>query len=201
MKLRIILVCTALLFYFTAFTQAEKKMKKNLTVFISVKLDSDAPIRFESLYPNKHGWDKVVQNFISIFLASGFNVGDTQISGKNPRYSLIMDYGYGYVNPQYRIQYKNLKGQIVDLSNNSEVVGTFSYNGNFELDDVVNAIAAKIKTYVILNNPGLQKRNTQSNPVQKSKEEKLKELKDLFEKNLITKEEYDREKKRVLEEQ
>lgn len=201
MKARIILVCIALAFCFTAFSQDEKKMNKHLTVFVSVKLDSKAPIKFDRLNPDKHGWDKVVQSFTSTFLANGFNVVDTKTSSKDSGYSLIMDYDYGYVIALYRMQYSNLKGKIVDLSNNSVVVGTFAYDGKYELENVSNAIAAKTKTYVVVSSPDLQKKDPKNNPVQKSKEEKLRELKDLFDKNLITKEEYEREKKRVLEEQ
>ena len=105
------------------------------------------------------------------------------------------------------MQYDNLRGQIIDINNNSEVIGTFIYDGRFETDDISSAIASAIKS----KNPVIVKteerkvdiKKTEPQNIQsgKSKEDRLRELKNLFEKELITKEEYEKAKQKILEEQ
>ena len=194
MKAKFILLTITSILSFAAFAQDAKKMSKHLTVFVTGKFDSRSPISFTRMNPNKHGWDNVTADFKTVFLKYGFNVIDAVSGNTNSGYTLTMDYAYGYVISQYRMQYSNLKGQIVDLNNNSTIVGNFEYNGRFEVENVANAIAIRLKAVPIKDTTEPQKLTA------KSKEERLRELKDIFDKQLITKDEYEREKKRVLEE-
>ncbi len=107
------------------------------------------------------------------------------------------------------VQCKNFTGQIVDLNNDSEVVATFSYSGNFDMDAVAQAVAEKLNeaktndsTKIIVTDTSKisAPTNTSTNPIPKTKEEKLIELKQFYEKQLITKEEYEEQKKKVLAE-
>jgi len=114
------------------------------------------------------------------------------------------------------MQYFDLRGQIIDVNKNSEVLGTFAYDGRFEPDNIGEAIASRLKE----KNPAIIKEEvridipkdeiksdskeneittTTSKPT-KSKEDRLIELKNLFDKNLISKEEYERARKKIIEE-
>lgn len=139
MKTTEILTITLLIIGINCFAQDAKKMNKYLTVFASDKFDPKASVSFERKNPDKHGWDEISMEFKNAFALNGFKVDDA------PKYAFVMDYGYKYVISQYRMQYRDLKGQIVDLSNNKEVVGTFNYNGRFETNLVPDAIAKKLK--------------------------------------------------------
>jgi hypothetical protein len=105
------------------------------------------------------------------------------------------------------MQYFDLRGQIIDINKNSEVLGTFSYDGRFNTDEIAVVIvsALKNKNPVIVKEEEKKveiiKTEPQTTQTGKSKEDRLKELKNLYEKELITKEEYDRAKQKILEEQ
>lgn len=171
------------------FAQDAKKMKKHLTVTYTSAFDKTASISFDRTNPDKHGFDDVSAAFKNAFSSQKFTVSD------NPRYVLTMDYKYGYVISQYRMQYSNLTAQVLDLNNNKTVVATIVYDGKFELNPVAEAVATELMKAASLASP-----EKQNNSKAKSKEEKLIELKGLFEKQLITKEEYEREKAKVLAE-
>lgn len=107
------------------------------------------------------------------------------------------------------VQCKNFTGQIVDLNNDSEIIATFSYSGNFDMDAVAQAIAEKLNEAKTLDSsPAIIVADTskgstsgtliKSSP--KSKEERLIEVKQFYEKQLITKEEYEEQKKKILAE-
>lgn len=172
------------------FAQDAKKMKKHLTVTYISAFDKTASISFDRTNPDKHGFDEISAAFKNAFVSQKFIVSD------NPRYILTMDYKYGYVISQYRMQYSNLTAQILDLNNNKTVVATVVYDGKFELKPVAEAVATELMK---APNPTTSENKNTSKP--KSKEEKLIELKGLFEKELITKEEYDRAKKKILDEE
>ena len=195
-----VLIVTACL-YFSSFAQSEEKMMKHLTVEITSKIDSKYPIMFDRLNPKKHGWEKNLESFKSAFITSGFNVVDSSDAiNASVGYKFVMDYDYGYVISQYRMQYKNLTGHIVDLSNNSSIIGVFNYNGRYELGNVAVAIASRFKAFISQSNNDNQTTEPKKGAEAKTKEEKLKVLKDLFEKQLINKEDYDRQKQKILDE-
>ncbi len=82
------------------------------------------------------------------------------------------------------------------------------YDGRFDTDDISNAIASALKNRnpIILKEEEIKQDSKSSSVSQsaqagKSKEERLRELKDLFEKQLINKEEYEKAKQKILEEQ
>ena len=171
------------------FAQDAKKMKKHLTVSYTSAFDKTASISFDRTNPDKHGFDDISAAFKTAFASQNFTITN------NLKYVLTMDYKYGYVISQYRMQYSNLTAQVLDLSNNRTVVATIVYDGKFELKPVAEAVATELMKATI---PTESKKQNTSNP--KSKEEKLIELKGLFEKQLITKEEYEREKAKILAE-
>ena|SRR6218665_999611 len=121
------------------FAQDAKKMAKHLTVTVNPKFDKTQPISFDRKNPEKHGFDDIAAQFRNAFIAQGFTIND------KPRYLFVMDYDYGYVISGYRFQYSNLTGEVVDLQNNREVVGTFVYDGRFEINMVPPAVATAFK--------------------------------------------------------
>ena len=178
----------------TTFAQDAEKMRKHLKVTYSDKYDKTATISFDHKNPNKHGFDEISAAFRNAFVSHHFTVKD------NPQYILSMDYGYLYSIPRYRMQYSNLTAEIIDLNNNRTVIATIVYNGKFELDAISDAVAVELNKAItpkVAGTPSVEKQNT---PTIKSKEDKLAELKNLLEKNLISKEEYDRARKKIIEE-
>jgi hypothetical protein len=171
------------------FAQDANKMKKHLTVTYTPAFDKTASISFDRTNPDKHGFDDISAAFKNAFVSQKFTVSN------NAQYVLTMDYKYGYVISQYRMQYSNLTAQILNVNNNKTVVATIVYDGKFELIPVAEAVANEL-----MKAPTLIGSEKQSTSKPKTKEEKLSELKNLFEKQLITKEEYEREKAKVLAE-
>src|SRR5258706_16422008 len=104
--LKILLTAVLALVSLCSFSQNEKKLKKNLSVFVSEPIDKDATISFDRKNPEKHGWEYAVKKFEEAFSANGFKVGQ---SGVNHRYIFVMDYDYGYKISAYKMQYTNLK--------------------------------------------------------------------------------------------
>lgn len=141
-RLNVLLTAIFALVSLCSFSQNEKKLKKNLSVFVSEPLDKDAIISFDRKNPDKHGWEYADKKFEEAFSANGFKVGQ---SGSNHHYIFVMDYDYGYKISAYKMQYTNLKGEIFEASNRSHPIGTFSYMGRYENDDVAQAIALQLK--------------------------------------------------------
>ncbi len=193
MKFLLINIAIALLPVFI-FAQDAKKMRKHLTVTYTSTFDKTASISFERTNPDKHGFDDISAAFKNAFISQKFTVSD------NSRYILTMDYKYGYVISQYRMQYSNLTAQILDLHNNKTIVATIVYDGKFELKPVADAVAAELQKSITPKASDTTNSEIKNTLKPKSKEEKLIELKGLFEKELITKEEYEREKTKVLAE-
>ena len=107
------------------------------------------------------------------------------------------------------MQYFDLRGQLLNQLNNSEVIGSFSYDGRFNPDDIANAIATELKKksltvikeeekVTVLKEEVKATKETKTGDV-KTKEERLIELKALFDKGLITKEEYELARKKIIE--
>ena len=197
-----ILTFTATLLCLTIMAQGERKLNKNFSFVLTGKLDTVASFSIEQR-AKRSGWGEFYGELSQALIANGFSViGNDYISKHS--YSILIDYGRSF--SAGKMQYSHLSGQIIDLSNKSEVIGTFTYSKRFEVDDISKAIASALKN----NNPIIikeeaqqkttQKIEPQSLNSQKSKEDRLKELKTLFEKELITKEEYDRAKQKIIEE-
>ena len=173
------------------FGQDAAKMRKHLTVTYTNKFDKTASISFDHNNPDKHGFEEISAAFKNAFVSHNFTVKD------NSQYVLTMDYKYIYVISQYRMQYSNLTAQIIDMNNNKTVVATIVYDGKYELDPVAEAVAVELNKAVSAT-PVVEK---QSSTKPKSKEEKLSELKNLYEKQLITNEDYDKQKAKILAEE
>ena len=170
-----------------SFSQTEKKMKKNFSLTISQNLNNDYPISFERKNPDKHGWDDSKMQLESAFSSIGFKV----LSSDNatPHYTILIDYDYGYMISTYKMQYSNLRGTIVDASNNNTIIGSFTYTGRYDNDELAKGFANKLKEAI---------NKSSSSTVSTSKESKLKELKELLDKKLITQEDYDNQKQKIL---
>ena len=102
------------------------------------------------------------------------------------------------------IQCKNFTGQIVDLNNDSEIIATFSYSGNFDMNAIADAVADKLNAAKTYNKSTADEIVTPDSLTVKSKpktkEDRLVELKGFYEKELITKEEYEKQKAKILAE-
>lgn len=193
MKTKNVLIITMLFIAISGIAQDAKKMAKNLTVIPTAEFDKTASISFDRKNPEKHGFEDISAMFKNAFVGKKFKVQE------NPQYLLVMDYDYGYVISGYRFQYSNLTAEIVDLNNNRTVVATIVYKGRFEIDAIAEAVAVELDKTVAPENSAVKKTEpTKSAP--KTKEEKLVELKQLYEKQLITKEDYDEQKKKILAE-
>ena len=191
------------------FAQGEKKLSKNFSFVISGGLDTISSFSIEQRV-KRSGWGEFNGALTQSLVSKGFHVIN---NGKSIHsYKIIIDYGRGFF--ASKMQYFDLRGQIIDINNNSEVLGTFAYDGRFEPDNIGEAIALKLKE----KNPTIIKEDvtieigkeeikndlkdnetTNSNQT-KSKEDKLIELKNLLDKNLISKDEYDRARKKIIEE-
>jgi hypothetical protein len=203
MRIKNILIFSLLIVSASTFAQDAKKMAKNLSVTPTEQFDKTAPIFFDRKNPEKHGFEDISAMFKNAFIKEKFTVKE------NPRFLLLMDYDYGYVISGYRFQYSNLTAEVVDLNNNKTVVATIVYKGRFEIDAVADAVAAELaKTNIPANSKTTKTEVSQNEtlitPAQKTitktKEEKLVELKQFYDKQLITKEEYQEQKKKVLAE-
>lgn len=127
------------------FSQDAIKMKKHLTVFVTDKYKSNIPVCFERENPNKHGWDNFSEIFKTAFVSRDFKI--LTVSDTCRKYIIEMDYDYGYAIYAYRMQCANLKGRIIDINNNREIIGTINYNGRFEIENVATAIAIELKIH------------------------------------------------------
>ena len=195
MKSKSALALIFLIFSSCALAQNSKELRKDLIVLTTSKFDSRGMIFFERKNPKKHGWDKVNSVFSETFSLAGFNVAKTPST--KSKYIFLIDYDYGYLIAAYKMQYSDMKGEILDTENNLEVVGSFSFHGRYNNDNVAEAMAINLKNKTSVNIT----KEEQVNKVKKSKEDKLRELKELFEKELISKEEYETSKKKILEEE
>jgi hypothetical protein len=173
---RILFLLSALLIAFTTpcFGQNERKMSKNLRVMTSPKFSRDASFTFRPL-PNDPGVviDALKNAFVFVGFKV---VSETSINNKKEkeitttsegdtiktkfigertnyvksRYLVTVNYFWIISEPQGivpgGIQCKDIRGQIVDLDNDSEIVATFSYDGNFDVNPVADAIASKIRS-------------------------------------------------------
>ena len=208
MKCKIILVLTAMTLSLAGVAQGEWKLNRNFKFVVTGKLDTIASFSIEQRV-KRSGWGEFSGALTQAFIAKGFPVINKETLNSSHSFSITIDYGRGFF--ASKMQYFDLRGQIVDINKNSEVLGTFSYDGRFDPDDIAIAIASALKS----NNPVIVKEEekkevvkevikesqTQNTKPTKSKEERLIELKNLFEKGLITKEEYDRAKQKILDEQ
>ena len=193
---------------FTVAAQGEWKLNKNFKFVITGKLDTIASFSIEQRV-KRSGWGEFSGALSQAFIAKGFPVINKETMNTKHSFKIIIDYGRGFF--ASKMQYFDLRGQIVDINQNSEVLGTFSYDGRFDPDNIAVAIAStlKDKNPVIVKEEEkkevikevVKENQTQNAKPTKSKEERLIELKNLFEKGLITKEEYDRAKQKILDEQ
>ena len=203
MKYKFILTVIALAFCYSTNAQSERKLNKNFSFVITGKLDTISS--FSIGYTTKRsGWGEFYGALTQSLISKGFKVINQGNSYFRHSFKINIDYSRGFFAGS--MQYENLRGQILD--NNSEVVGTFMYDGRFDTDDISNAIASALKSkYPIIVKEEEIKQDSkppsvsQSAQSGKSKEERLRELKDLFEKQLINKEEYEKAKQKILEEQ
>lgn len=201
MKIIFSLIISTFLFSNSTFCQNSRKLEKYLIVTTVDSFDSTYPIYFERKNPNKHAWETVSNYFKKAFTSYGFTVlnampNETERSSK---YIIILDYVYEYAIARYKWQHSNLTGQIVDMNNPSIIIGTINYDGKYNPSELSEGIAARLKSItrkIHISNSNSKKTKTQV----KSKEERLQELKGFFEKELITKEEYEAEKKKILSE-
>lgn len=204
MKYKVILVLTVIFINYTALAQGERKLNKNFSFVTTEKLDSIAAFSIEARV-KRSGWGEFYGSLTQAFIAKGFPVVNKENLRSAHSFCIVVDYGRGFSSG--KMQYFDLKGQIIDINGNSEVLGSFSYDGRFNTDEISVAIASalKDKNLVIVKEeqrkPELVKNEPENKQIGKSKEDRLRELKNLFEKELITKDEYESSKKKILEEQ
>ena len=193
---KLILSAFLLFINFSIYSQDEKKLDKYLKVFVNKEFNANQTISFELKNPGKGGWEQASLYFKNAFVSHGFSVVDSKAG--NPKYTIIVDYAYFYLIYAYKMQYAKLAGSIVDNENNLEVVGTFTYQEKFDLDALPDVIASKLSKHVSSNTN--TPKETNINFPSKSKEDKLREVKLYYEKELITKDEYEEQKRKILSE-
>ncbi|MBL0182686.1 MAG: SHOCT domain-containing protein [Chitinophagaceae bacterium] len=201
MKWKSLLAVMAIFIYVASFAQGDRKLSKYLTINISGKMDTVSAFSIDKNTPKRAGWGIIYSAFTKAFISAGLPVVEKANAASSHSYNIMIDYEY------HGTQFSNLRGQIVDVSNGSQIIGTITYEKKFEVDDISSGIADNIKS----KNPVIQKaeikkdnlvkEETQNMKQGRSKEDRLRELKDLFEKQLITKEDYDKAKQKILEEQ
>lgn len=198
------LVLATLLISINSFAQGQKKLDKNFSFVITGQLDTVASFSLDTRV-KRSGWGDFNGALTHAFVSKGFHVNSRENLNSKHSFSLVIDYGRGFF--AGKMQYFDLKGQILSINTNSEVVGTFTYDGRFNTDEISEAIATALKSKnpVIVKEEERKveviKNESQNNQTRKSKEDRLRELKNLYEKELITKEEYEKAKQKILEEQ
>lgn len=211
MKYKITFALLILFSSLSVFAQGDKKLSKNFSFVITGGLDTISSFSIEQRV-KRSGWGEFSGALTQSLVSKGFRVINNGKS--NHSYMIIIDYGRGFF--ASKMQYFDLRGQIIDENNNSEVLGTFAYDGRFEPDNIGEAIASRlkeinpliIKEEVKIDIPKEEvKSESKDNEIitttikpTKSKEERLMELKNLYDKNLISKEEYERARKKIIEE-
>jgi len=120
----------------------------------------------------------------SIYHPSGYAILRAVINGNTVTFNgWYKQQGYGAM---YELEKEN-----PNLKNYKRII----YFTNSSTWNLMNKVADNLK------NENTNRVNTQAAaPVKRSKEERLRELKDLFGKELITKEEYERAKQKILDE-
>jgi lipocalin len=156
---------------FNILAQKPDKMKKNLKVFVNENFDRKSLFVFERTIDDgsvigafKNAF--TVNGFKVISETSTSRTAEIEES-KNKRgdtterklslsttnyvkanYIVTISYDLEVTNDrgfiQGGVQCKNIRGQIVDLDNESQIIATFSYIGNFDADPVANAVATEL---------------------------------------------------------
>ena len=142
MKYKIIFALTAIMISCSVIAQGEWKLDKNFSFVITQKLDTIASFSIETRV-KRSGWGEFYGSLTQAFIAKGFPVINKENLNSKHSFSVIIDYGRGFF--ASKMQYFDLRGQIIDINNNSEVLGTFSYNGRFNTDNISVAIASALK--------------------------------------------------------
>ena len=206
MNLKLIWTLLAVFISLSAISQGERKLGKHFSFVVTGKLDTVSSFSIVQRV-KRSGWGEFSGALTQSLIAKNFSVVGENLAAPHG-ISIVIDYGRGFF--ASKMQYFDLRGQIVSQINNSEVVGSFSYEGRFNPDEIADAIADELKkknlivikeeqTQAVINKEIPVKRETKLTGV-KSKEDKLAELKDLFDKGLITKEEYEQARKKIIEE-
>ena len=204
-KLTLVLVLLLLSVPFIAISQGERKLSKNFTFVITGKLDTVSTFSITQRV-KRSGWGEFSGALTQTLISNGYPVV-TENSVTPHGVTIIVDYGRGFF--AGKMQYFDLRGQLLNQLNNSEVIGSFSYDGRFNPDDIANAIATELKKknltvikeeekVTVLKEEVKATKETKTGDV-KTKEERLIELKALFDKGLITKEEYELARKKIIE--
>ena len=133
--------------------------------------------------------DTIISKPRSIYNPSGYAIVKAVISGKTVTLS-------GW--------YKDLRYGLKEMENTNKVnlkyYKTIVYFPNSSTWRLLQNVAEELKNNNFIYEE-VKKNDIPSDSPRRSKEERLIELKNLFEKELITKEEYERAKKKILEEQ
>ncbi len=157
----------------SVFAQNAKKMNKNLKVFVNENFDAKATITV-AFNSNDRGnvldafKNALVSNGFKVISETSISrqteVDENKVTQEDSTRKKTFISNANYVNAQYLItltynvevtsdrgfiqggvQCKDIRGQIVDLNNESQIVATFSYSGNFDADPVAEAVASKLK--------------------------------------------------------
>ena len=206
MLLKLVFTLSTFAILSSAFCQGERKLSKNFSFVITGKLDTVSTFTITQRV-KRSGWGEFSGALTQSLIRNNFPVVTESLTTSHG-IKIVIDYGRGFF--AGKMQYFDLRGQLVNQTNNSEILGTFNYDGRFNPDDIADAVAAELKkkNLIVVKEEQIQatvkeeapvKKETPSNGI-KSKEEKLLELKALFDKGLITKEEYDQARKKIIEE-
>ena len=139
MKYKFLTFFVLLFFSITCFGQGERKLSKNFSFAFTKKLDTVWTFTITQRV-KRSGWGEFYGSFTQALLMEGFTVMQENKHFAHS-YDIIVDYTRGF--SAGKMQYSDLSGQIINK--NSEIVGTFSYKGRFNPDEISTAIASKLQ--------------------------------------------------------
>lgn len=204
MKLRFYLITLCFIITLSVSAQGDRKLNKNFSFAVTGKMDTVASYKITQRV-KRSGWGDVYGTLSQSLITNGFKVINEEYTSPHS-YIIVIDYSRGF--SAGKMQFSDLRGQILN-STGSETIGTFVYDGRFNPDDISVAIASKlkeIKPFIVKEEEVSTKQNTaKETPADEpikgtSKESRLAELKRLYDKGVITKEEYESARKKIIEE-
>jgi Short C-terminal domain len=204
MKIHFYLIVVCSIISSSAFAQGDRKLNKNFSFAVTGKMDTVASYKITQRV-KRSGWGDVYGTLSQSLITNGFKVINEEYTSPHS-YTIVIDYSRGF--SAGKMQFSDLRGQILN-STGSETIGTFVYDGRFNPDDISVAIASKlkeIKPFIVKEEEVSTKQNTvKETPADEpikgtSKESRLAELKRLYDKGVITKEEYESARKKIIEE-
>lgn len=234
MRPRLLLIAILIMLSAISFAQKGRKMSKNLKIYVSENFNRKASITIQQTGDDKGGAlgaftnalaSKGFKTISSTSISNKTEIDESKNKTEHSSDKKTTISNTSYVKSKYlftfqyafyerrspgngpltgELQCHSFTGQIVDLNNNSEIIATFNYSGNFDMYAIAESIAQKLNDAKTVVFSQIEKTDSikaeTTNASAKSKEDRLLELKQFYEKKLITKKEYETGKAKILAE-